>query len=78
MNIDIIITAVLLVLFVVIVAVFIFSLKDYITNVDEKVDYLKNDYVPLKNIIKILTNLRMKILDYTLVSILPMKNRLII
>jgi cell division protein FtsL len=48
MNIDIIITAVLLVLFVVIVAVFIFSLKDYITNVDEKVDNLKNDYVPLK------------------------------
>jgi hypothetical protein len=47
MNIDVIMTIVLLVMVVVIVAIVMYSMQDYISSVDEKVDGLKQGYVPL-------------------------------
>ena len=47
MNIDVIMTIVLLAMVVVIVTIVMYSMQDYISSVDEKVDGLKQGYVPL-------------------------------
>jgi hypothetical protein len=48
MNIDVVMTIVLLIMVVVIVAIVMYSMQDYISSVDEKVNDLKQGYVPLK------------------------------
>jgi hypothetical protein len=48
MNIDVVMTIVLLVMVVVIVAIVMYSMQDYISSVDDKVNDLKQGYVPLK------------------------------
>ena len=49
MNIDTIMTLVLILMFVVIAGIVLYSFQDYISLIDHKVNDLKNDYVPKKD-----------------------------
>ena len=48
MNVDTIMTTLLILMFVVIVGVVLFSLQDYVSSIDDKIDDVKSEYVSLK------------------------------